>query len=135
MQLQDEPFHLLRELFQQHTSCWQQALPQVTKPQYAVLRAIAEQPGIEQIALMDAAISTKATLAELLARMEKRGLVRREGDSADKRRRFVWLTQEGEQLLAQALPKGTAVDNHFLDRLSQEQREAFSRLLIQMMGK
>lgn len=135
MQLHDEPFHLIRQLFQQHTGRWQQVLPEVTKPQYAVLRAIAEKPGIEQISLMDAAVSTKATLAELLARMEKRGLVRREGDDADKRRRYVWLTAEGEALLARAMPKGNAVDNAFMDRLSLEQREAFVRILMQMMGK
>ncbi len=32
--------------------------------------------------------------------MEKRGLVRREHDPSDKRRRFVYLTNEGQALLA-----------------------------------
>ena len=99
MELRNKAFHLLRQLFQQHTARWQHALPDLTKPQYAVMRAIAERPGIEQINLMEAAVSTKATLAEMLSRMEKRGLVRRENDPLDKRRRFVYLTTEGEALL------------------------------------
>lgn len=77
------------------------------------MRAIADKPGIEQVALMEAAVSTKATLAEMLARMENRGLVRREHDTADKRRRFVWLTAEGEKVLAAAIPIGDSVDEEF----------------------
>lgn len=73
MELRNTAFHLLRQLFQQHTSRWQHELPELTKPQYAVMRAIAEHPGIEQIALMEAAVSTKATLAEMLSLNGKPG--------------------------------------------------------------
>ena len=76
MELKNEAFHLLRQLFQQHTARWQLELPDLTKPQYAVMRSIAEHPGIEQVTLTEAAVSTKATLAEMLSRMESRGLVR-----------------------------------------------------------
>lgn len=61
MELRQEAFHLLRQLFQQHTAKWQHALPELTKPQYAVMRSIAEHPGIEQVALTEVAVSTKAT--------------------------------------------------------------------------
>ena len=106
MELRNEAFHLLRHLFQQHTSRWQHELPELTKPQYAVMRSIAESPGIEQVALTSVAVSTKATLAEMLSRMEIKGLVRREQDPDDKRRRFVFLTEEGEALLAASQPVG-----------------------------
>ena len=127
-------FHLLRQLFQQHTARWQQALPDLTKPQYAVMRSVAEHPGIEQVALIEAAVSTKATLAEMLSRMEARGLVRREHDPADKRRRFVYLTDEGEALLNRSIPQGNEVDDEFLGRLSDDEREQFSRLVHKMMA-
>lgn len=135
MHLREEAFHLLRQLFQQHTSLWQNALPELTKPQYAVMRAIEEHPGIEQVALTDAAVSTKATLAEMLSRMESRGLVRREGDPADKRRRFIYLTPEGEALLHACVPKGNAVDEAFLSRLNAQERALFSRLIAKMTDK
>lgn len=107
MELRNEAFHLLRQLFQQHTARWQQELPELTKPQYAVMRSIAEHPGIEQVELTEVAVSTKATLAEMLSRMESRNLVRREHDPADKRRRFVFLTDEGEALLNAKKPSAT----------------------------
>lgn len=134
MELRNEAFHLLRQLFQQHTARWQQALPDLTKPQYAVMRSVAEHPGIEQVALIEAAVSTKATLAEMLSRMEARGLVRREHDQADKRRRFVYLTDEGEALLNRSIPQGNEVDDEFLGRLSDDEREQFSRLVHKMMA-
>ncbi|MGQ7176970.1 MarR family winged helix-turn-helix transcriptional regulator [Escherichia coli] len=88
----------------------------------------------EQVALIEAAVSTKATLAEMLARMENRGLVRREHDPADKRRRFVWLTAEGEKILAAAIPIGDSVDEEFLGRLSGEEQELFMQLVRKMMN-
>ncbi|MCK1969115.1 MarR family transcriptional regulator [Franconibacter sp. IITDAS19] len=135
MYLREEAFHLLRQLFQQHTSHWQRELPELTKPQYAVMRAIQEQPGIEQVALTDAAVSTKATLAEMLSRMESRGLVRRENDPADKRRRFIYLTPEGESLLNAIIPVGNAVDERFLGKLEAHERALFTQLIGKMMDK
>lgn len=133
MELRQETFHLLRQLFQQHTARWQHALPELTKPQYAVMRSIAEHPGIEQVALTEVAVSTKATLAEMLSRMEARGLVKREQDPADKRRRFVFLTPEGEALLASSQPLGNRVDEAFLGRLSKEEQDRFAELVKKMM--
>lgn len=133
MELRHEAFHLLRQLFQQHTARWQQALPELTKPQYAVMRSIAEHPGIEQVALTEVAVSTKATLAEMLSRMEARGLVRREQDPADKRRRFLFLTPVGEAALNISIPLGNGVDDEFLGRLSAEEREQFTTLIRKMM--
>lgn len=133
MEIKNEAFHLLRHLFQQHTSRWQHELPELTKPQYAVMRSIAESPGIEQVALTSVAVSTKATLAEMLSRMEIKGLVRREQDPDDKRRRFVFLTEEGEALLAASQPVGSRVDNEFLQRLTPEEREQFTHLVRKMM--
>lgn len=133
MKLRNEAFHLLRQLFQQHTARWQQALPELTKPQYAVMRSIAENPGIEQVALTEVSVSTKATLAEMLSRMEARGLVRREQDPADKRRRFLFLTPEGEALLTSSVPLGNWVDDEFLGRLSADERQQFTALIRKML--
>ncbi|AIX73772.1 MULTISPECIES: MarR family winged helix-turn-helix transcriptional regulator [Mixta] len=129
--LDREAFHLMRQLFQEHTACWQQLLPDLTKPQYSVLRAVADKPGIEQVELMDAAVSTKATLAEMLSRLEKRGVIRREHAPEDKRRRFVYLTAEGEVQLKQAMPLANEVDRAFLSRLTADEQETF----VQLLGK
>lgn len=131
--LEQIAFHLIRQLFQEHTSRWQASIPQLTKPQYSVMRAIAEQPGIEQIELMGASVTSKATLAEMLARLEKRGLISRQQGANDKRRRLVFLTDEGQSLLRSAIPLANQVDDHFLQRLDEQDRPEFIRLLKTMI--
>jgi len=132
--LTNVPFHLMRRLFLEHTSQWQQSLNELTKPQYAVLCAVDEQPGIEQMELMEVSVSTKATLAELLLRMEKKGLVRREQGAHDKRRRLIYLTDAGKQMLDEAKPSADRVDAAFLNRLSEQEHQELIRLLQKMLS-
>ncbi|AUH01957.1 MarR family transcriptional regulator [Prodigiosinella confusarubida] len=127
------PFHLMRQLFQEHTSLWQKLLPELTKQQYVVLCVVAEQPGIEQMDLIDAALSTKATLAEMLKRMEKKGLLVRHQRDDDKRRRFIFLTDEGLQVLQRARPVANDIDAAFLSRISANQRDDLVCLLQAML--
>ncbi|MFS2222088.1 MarR family winged helix-turn-helix transcriptional regulator [Pantoea sp. B65] len=129
------PFHLMRQLFQEHTAQWQKSMPELTKQQYAVLCAVAEQPGIEQMDLTDAAISTKATLAEMLLRMEKRGLLLRKAGVSDRRRRYIYLTAEGEKVLQLAQPVAKDVDMTFLSRISSAEQQVLVRLLQQMVSE
>jgi DNA-binding MarR family transcriptional regulator len=133
MHLHQETFHLLRLLFQQHTARWQHTFPELTKPQYSVLRAVAEHPGIEQARLTEAAVCTKATLAEMLSRMEKKGWVSRACDLADKRRRFVSLTPDGQALLTLSQSRATTVDQAFLTRLNQQEQQAFNAMIEKML--
>ncbi|TKI03728.1 MarR family winged helix-turn-helix transcriptional regulator [Martelella alba] len=127
------PFHLMRQLFQEHTSLWQKLLPDLTKPQYSVLCAVADQPGIEQMDLMDAALSTKATLAEMLSRMEKKGLLIKRQGADDKRRRFIFLTAEGIQTLQRSRPVADDIDAAFLSQLSASQQDDLIGLLRAML--
>jgi DNA-binding MarR family transcriptional regulator len=69
----------------------------------------------------------------MLSRMETRGLVRREHDPDDKRRRFLFLTEEGEAVLQASIPVGNGVDAEFLGKLSEEEREQFTQLIRRMM--
>ncbi|WP_394549603.1 MarR family winged helix-turn-helix transcriptional regulator [Pantoea sp. SGAir0183] len=126
-------FHLTRKLLQEHTALWQEKMPFLTKQQFAVLSAVHAQPGIEQLDLMEAALSSKATLAELLVRMEGKGLINRAEGKKDKRRRFITLTVQGEEMLKTAAPIAERVDSHFLNRLEKnEQNEIISLLKIML---
>ncbi|GAB0104183.1 MarR family transcriptional regulator [Nocardia sp. JMUB6875] len=129
----DEVFHVMRRVLQEHASRWQAALPELTKPQYAVLRAIHEDSGLEQSALIKAAASTKATLAELLSRLEDRGLVVRYGDSRDKRRRYVELTAEGRRTVLRAGPVVSEVDESMIECLRPREREQLLAMLRRMV--
>ncbi|WP_432562374.1 MarR family winged helix-turn-helix transcriptional regulator [Kineococcus sp. SYSU DK003] len=130
----DELFHVLRRVVQEHTARWQAAVPDLTKPQYAVLRAVQQEPGIEQSALIAAAASTKATLAEMLQRLERRGLIQREGDPRDRRRRYVHLTGDGQRVLREVVPLAGEVDASFTGHLSAAERDRLLRQLHRMLA-
>lgn len=128
-----ETFHLVRRLTHEITVAWQQLQPDITKTQYAVLRVIEASPGIEQLHLGLGAACSKASLAELLNRMEKRHLIRREADPGDKRRRMVYLSPAGQRLLDKSRADATAIDNIFLDRLNTAEKNEFHRMLLKML--
>lgn len=127
--LDNAVFHLLRRVLQEHGASWQTRLPRLTKPQYAVLHAIGETPGIEQAALRHRAAIDKATLASLLVRMEQRRLIERTVDSQDRRHRLLRLTAEGTTELEASTPVANSVDAGMLRRLSLAEREQLHALL------
>ncbi|GAA4265938.1 MarR family winged helix-turn-helix transcriptional regulator [Frondihabitans peucedani] len=132
--LHDEFFHVMRRVVQEHTARWQEAGVPVTKPQYAVLRAIDEVPGSEQTALAVASSTTKATLTEILGRLESAGLITRRTDALDRRKRYVDLTPAGATLLASSRRLATAVNESFLTHLDPGERATLRALLLRLEG-
>src|SRR5512146_1239432 len=125
--LNESVFHLMRVALQEHTAAWNEragADPAVecTKPQYAVLRAVEADPGLDQASAAQFAGSDKATVAALLERLEGRGLIRREVDPFDRRRRKLYLTEQGESLLASVGPVVSDLNQELLSRLSPSEK-------------
>lgn len=125
-------YHLMRRALQEHTAAWQERLPQLTKSQYAILCAIAEQPGIDQASVGAAAAIDKATLATVMLRLEQRGLVSRAVDQADRRRRLLELTEAGRDQLREAAQAAGAVNPALLSRLEPRERERLRALLTKL---
>jgi DNA-binding MarR family transcriptional regulator len=129
----DQPvFQLMRRVLQEHTAAWQARVPHLTKPQYAVLHAIAAQPGIDQASVGQVAAIDKATLATLLLRLEERGLIVRTVDVADRRRRLLELTDQGGTQLREAVRVANSVDPALLSRLTGAERDELRRLLAKL---
>lgn len=125
-------FHLMRVVLQEHTARWTALMPDLTKPQYAVLEALATSPqGLDQATLGQASATTKATLTEMLGRMEARRLIIRRTDSADSRRRLIRIAKEGRDMLTIARPVADQVADEILRQLSADEREN----LVQTMAK
>jgi len=76
----------------------------LTGPQLMVLKELSVHGGAYVAELTRAIHLSQATVTGILDRLEKRGLVRRQRSDEDKRRVHVWLTDEGQRLLADAPP-------------------------------
>lgn len=74
-------------------------------------------------------IVTTASVTSLLDTLERRGLVERRPDPADRRRLLVAITDDGLALVDQFLPEVVALQTAVMARLSEPQRRQLVTLL------
>ena len=130
----ENPFHVMRLVLQSHAALWAAQITEVTKPQYAVLAALRSVPDQDQVRLALASGTSTPTLTELLGRMEKSGLVERDRDPLDSRKRIVRLTEAGTALVDEVARRVEAVDEALLGNLDGGEREVLARHLAAMLG-
>jgi len=125
--LSDSPSHLLRRAQQYVSESFLKTslADSVTLRQTVVLAAVAESEGLSQTELVHATGVDRSTLAEMIARMEKKGLVVRSAAERDGRAKSVYLTTAGRTALAEAIPAIIAVDQALLDILPRNRRKSF----------
>ena len=97
----------------------------LTPRQYAVLVAVAENEGLSQTNLVEMTGIDRSTLADIIRRMLKKGLVQRRRTKEDARAYAVKLTEEGRRILHSAEPMAKRVDDRILQALPAAQRERF----------
>lgn len=99
--LNDRPGFLIRRLHQIHQALFAEecALFDVTPVQFSIMTIAASQPGLDQTTLSHSVGVDRTTLANVVARLERRGLLRRTRLSANRRVKCVRLTGAGQQIL------------------------------------
>ena len=70
---------------------------------YDVLANIAHVPGLTQQGLAEKLLVGRSAMSMLLPELERRGLIERRSDEADRRVRRLWLTPEGNDLTQKAM--------------------------------
>jgi DNA-binding MarR family transcriptional regulator len=101
----------------------------LTFRQFAVLAAVSEAPGVSQSDLVRATGIDRSTLADMIARMEKKNLLSREASKSDGRAKAVKLTGRGQKKLAEARPLAMKADEAILSMLPKGKQKAFVDLL------
>lgn len=76
----------------------------------------------------------KSTMASLLPRMEKAGLVRREPSETDRRTSLIWLTDKGRELALVAKQVILATDADLTQGIDAEDIRACERVLARMVS-
>lgn len=103
----------------------------VTPVQFAILNALIQDPGEDQVTLAAKVAFDAATFGSVIGRLEAKGWVRREADPGDRRRKLLWVTPQGEQA-AQALKRAAAkAQTRILGPLDATER----RQLVALLGK
>lgn len=125
-------FHLLRRALQRHGALWSALVPELTKTQWAVLRAVLSSPLSDQMTIGERTAIDKATLAPLVKRLTERGWLTRETHPGDGRRWRLSLTAEGRELVERVSHVVAEVDKQALNGLGAEDRSVLRRLLTRM---
>lgn len=102
----------------------------VTALQYTALTVLERQSEpISSAALARLSFVTAQTMADMVSGLERRRLVRRDPDPANRRRLLITLTDEGHALLRDVEPDVGALETQMLAGFSAAERRTFAALL------
>jgi DNA-binding MarR family transcriptional regulator len=130
------PGFLIRRLHQIHVSLFydEVASSGMTPIQYSLLSALHEHPAIDQVSLAGVVGLDKTSVTEVLARMERAGLIAREANAADRRTRLVSLAPKGREKLRSLAAAVSRAHERTLAPLAPAERELFMQLLMHVVN-
>jgi DNA-binding MarR family transcriptional regulator len=128
--LMQHPGHLMRRALQVMNVLWSQEVSHtITSPQFAALNALHREPNIDQRTLGERISLDRSTMAEVVARLTARGLIRSERHSSDGRRKTIKLTPKGYKALQQLIPATHAMTGRLVGALEWQEQTELLRLL------
>jgi DNA-binding MarR family transcriptional regulator len=128
---QHAPGHLIRRAHQVAVGVFMEetAAYDVTPVQFAILNALIEDPGEDQVTLAGKVAFDAATFGSVIGRLEAKGWVRRVADAADRRRKLLWITGEGARAAQEMKRAVRKAQQRILGPLDDKDREQLIALL------
>jgi DNA-binding MarR family transcriptional regulator len=135
-QLTRSPIHLLHRASQavEDVFASEVEVESLTPRQLAVLMTVAQNEGLSQTEIVDRTGIDRSTLADIVRRLQKKGLLQRRRTKEDARAYAVKLTEEGRRVLGTAEPLAKRVDDRILCTLPAKQRDQFMRALASIVS-
>lgn len=109
----------------------------ITRADFDVLATLRRSGAPYQLspsALTASLMLTSGGVTGRIDRLERAGLVRRSPDPSDRRGQLVSLTDEGRELIDEAVGAGLATQDEFLSPLSAAKRRQLDSLLRQLLA-
>jgi DNA-binding MarR family transcriptional regulator len=130
---QHAPGHLIRRAHQVAVAIFMEETGNfdTTPVQFAILNALIDDPGEDQVTLAGKVAFDAATFGSVIGRLESKGWVRREPDAGDRRRKLLWVTAEGAQAAMRMKRAVAKAQNRILGPLKAAER----RQLVELLGK
>lgn len=132
--LENSLSHLLRraQQFAYDQFVQQMGSSSITPRQFIVLFAVNEEEGLSQTDLVNRTGIDRSTLADMISRMIKNGLLARKRTAEDARANSVRLTAAGRRALKSAMPKAVAAEKSLLDALPKTVQNDLMKGLSQL---
>ena len=131
------PGHLIRRCHQISVALFLEecAAYEATPQQYAVLSALAENDGVDQITLAGLVAFNRTTAGEVIDRMEASGLLKRRDNESDRRMKNIFISKAGLQRLAQLNDAVKRVQQRLLEPLKPAERAKFIEYLTRIASE
>ncbi|MFG1420605.1 MarR family winged helix-turn-helix transcriptional regulator [Roseixanthobacter liquoris] len=125
------PGFLIRRLHQIYVAIYLQECERfgTTPVQSSVMQVLLIQPGLDQATLAAEIGVDRTTTSNVLARLEKRGLIKREATEDDRRIRRAFLTEQGEAMVGEMQAALETAHSRLIAPLPTEERAQFIRQL------
>lgn len=130
------PGYLIRRLHQIHVGLFSEACGglDLTAVQYAMLSVLFSGGGkFGQLSLSKAVGVDRTSGADVIKRLERRGLIAREPSTEDRRAFVVSITEQGKEVVRQVRPMMEAAQDRLVSPLTSRERDTFTRLLRKMI--
>ncbi|GGV82321.1 transcriptional regulator [Streptomyces griseoloalbus] len=128
--LTTHPGHLARRLQQAHYLLWNTMVSEeITSPQFAVLNALVAEPGLDQRTVGERVGLDRSTIAEVIGRLIRRGLLDKVRDPQDGRRFLLRLTDDGVRTHRRLTVRTARMNQVFLAPLGPEEQAVFIDLI------
>src|SRR4051812_14647751 len=128
--LTTHPGHLARRLQQAHYLLWNTMVSEeITSPQFAVLNALADEPGLDQRTVGERVGLDRSTIAEGVSRLSGRGLLDKVRDAQDGRRFLLRLTGDGTRVHRKLVVRTARMNQVFLAPLTPDEQGVFFDLI------
>lgn len=102
----------------------------ITAAGFGVLRLVEVEPGSSGADLAFDSMYRPQATHEMLVALEADGLIERLSDLRDKRRRLVYLTPRGAEVLAEAHRRAIALEERMMSGLTEAERSTFRTWLV-----
>ncbi|RZJ00351.1 MAG: MarR family transcriptional regulator [Rubrivivax sp.] len=130
------PGHLVRRAQQWAVAIFMEetAAFDVTPVQFAMLHTLMRSPGEDQVTLARRVAFDPATSGSVIGRLEAKGWVRREADAADRRRKLLWLTPQGERVALEMKRAVARAQKRIMAPLTPQEADQFIGLLGKLVA-
>ena len=132
-ELWSRPGYLVRRLHQIHVAIFLEECSEfnLTPVQFGVLTVLYEGDALEQSTIAKQIGIDRNTAADVIRRLERRGLLVRPASVQDRRTKLAKITAEGKDLVDAVQPMMIKAQQRFVNPLSNEERDQ----LIELMDK
>lgn len=134
--LDESPTHLFHRVLQCANSVCEaeQKDADLTLRQVSVLLTVARNEGLSQTGIVERTGIDRSTLADIVRRLQRKGLLRRRRTRQDARAYAVNLTDQGQRSMRVAESLMQRVDERILGALSPKERDRFMAGLHGILG-